>query len=92
MVQEFQVIIFAGGAGNRMYPLTEGIPKNMLPVSNRPLISYQLELLERVGISGMDEILPDLIVSLVHNEHHLLQGLEDYSSKNIFSNYSMNCN
>lgn len=51
MVQEFQVIIFAGGAGNRMYPLTEGIPKNMLPVANRPLISYQLELLERVGIS-----------------------------------------
>ena len=59
MVQEFQVIIFAGGAGNRMYPLTEGIPKNMLSVSNRPLISYQLELLERVGISGMNEILSD---------------------------------
>lgn len=57
MVQEFQVILFAGGAGNRMYPLTEGIPKNMLPVANRPLISYQLELLERVGISGMKEIL-----------------------------------
>lgn len=50
--QEFQVIILAGGKGNRMYPLTEDIPKFLLPVANRPLISYQLELLERVGFSG----------------------------------------
>jgi NDP-sugar pyrophosphorylase family protein len=50
--QEFQVILFAGGLGNRMYPLTEEIPKVLLPVANRPLISYQLEFLERAGFSG----------------------------------------
>ena len=51
--QEFQVVILAGGNGNRMYPLTEEIPKCLLPVANRPLLSYQLELLERVGFTGM---------------------------------------
>jgi translation initiation factor eIF-2B subunit gamma len=32
-----------------MYPLTEDMPKSLLPIANRPLISYQLELLEQCG-------------------------------------------
>eukprot|EP01116_Phalansterium_solitarium_P001063 TRINITY_DN10861_c0_g1_i2.p1 TRINITY_DN10861_c0_g1~~TRINITY_DN10861_c0_g1_i2.p1 ORF type:complete len:265 (-),score=84.23 TRINITY_DN10861_c0_g1_i2:126-890(-) len=51
MPGEFQVIVLSGGAGLRMYPLTEDTPKSMLPVANRPLISYQLELLESVGFT-----------------------------------------
>jgi len=51
MAQEFQIVILAGGTGSRMYPLTEGSPKSLLPVGNRPLISYLLELLERVGFN-----------------------------------------
>lgn len=53
MAQEFQVVLLAGGTGSRMYPLTEGIAKGLLPVANRPLISYQLELLVKVGFTGM---------------------------------------
>jgi len=49
--QEFQVVILAGGTGSRLTPLTDGTPKSMLPVANRPLISYQLELLERAGFT-----------------------------------------
>lgn len=52
MAQEFQVVLLAGGTGSRMYPLTEEIPKYMLPIANRPLLSYQLELLEKVGFGG----------------------------------------
>jgi len=48
---EFEVVLLSGGGGSRMYPLTEEIPKVMLPVANRPLISYQLELLEKVGFT-----------------------------------------
>ncbi|PRP86805.1 hypothetical protein PROFUN_05022 [Planoprotostelium fungivorum] len=48
---EFQVVILAGGTGSRLTPLSEGLTKPMLPVANRPLISYQLELLERVGFT-----------------------------------------
>eukprot|EP01119_Soliformovum_irregulare_P012626 TRINITY_DN3292_c0_g1_i2.p1 TRINITY_DN3292_c0_g1~~TRINITY_DN3292_c0_g1_i2.p1 ORF type:complete len:394 (+),score=91.81 TRINITY_DN3292_c0_g1_i2:14-1195(+) len=51
--QEFQVIILAGGTGSRMYPLTEEIPKYLLPVANRPLITYQLELLEKAGFQDV---------------------------------------
>ena len=46
---EFQAVLLAGGTGTRLYPLTEGIPKSFLPVANRPLIAYQLLLLEKAG-------------------------------------------
>lgn len=39
----------AAGRGNRLYPLTEKHPKCLLPVGNRPLITYQLDMLERAG-------------------------------------------
>eukprot|EP00961_Rhodomonas_salina_P123246 1660222-Rhodomonas_salina.1 len=46
---EFQAVVLAGGTGTRLFPLTEGVVKSMLPVANTPLISYQLHLLERSG-------------------------------------------
>jgi hypothetical protein len=49
---EFQVVLLAGGPGSRMSPLSTEIPKPLLPIANRPMISYQLEFLERAGFSG----------------------------------------
>lgn len=49
---EFQAIILAGGRGSRMYPLTENIPKALLPVGNKPLIWYPVNYLENVGFPG----------------------------------------
>lgn len=52
---EFQPIILAGGYGSRLGVLVEdqAIPKALLPVANRPLLSYQLDLLEKVGFLCM---------------------------------------
>eukprot|EP00727_Mastigamoeba_balamuthi_P007342 m51a1_g3228 hypothetical protein (449) ;mRNA; f:89975-91855 len=50
---EFHVII-AGGSGSSLYPLaSDDVPRALLPVANRPLISYQLELLERAGLGAV---------------------------------------
>lgn len=46
-------IILAAGKGDRLQPLTDYNPKALLPICNKPLIEYQLELLKRYGI---DEI------------------------------------
>ncbi|KYQ91742.1 eukaryotic translation initiation factor 2B [Tieghemostelium lacteum] len=49
---EFQVVIVATDRGtgiHRLSPIDEKLPHSLLPVANRPLISYQLELLEKVG-------------------------------------------
>jgi NDP-sugar pyrophosphorylase family protein len=45
-----QVVILAGGLGTRMLPLTETIPKPMLPVAGRPFLQHQLELVSRHGL------------------------------------------
>ena len=46
---EFQAIILASGAGSRLFPLNVDQPKELLPICNRPLIYYQLHLLESAG-------------------------------------------
>ncbi|KAM9789309.1 translation initiation factor eIF2B subunit gamma [Neosynchiropus ocellatus] len=46
---EFQAVLMAAGGGSRMTDLTYNTPKPLLPVGNKPLIWYPLNLLERVG-------------------------------------------
>ena len=43
-------VILAGGTGSRLYPLTSVTNKHLLPVFNKPMIFYPLELLKEAGI------------------------------------------
>jgi NDP-sugar pyrophosphorylase family protein len=45
-----QCLILAGGEGSRMWPLTESMPKILLPAGSRPFLDHQLELLHKHGI------------------------------------------
>ena len=49
---ELQAVLMASGGGSRMMDLTYNTPKPMLPVGNKPLMWYPLNLLERVGFEG----------------------------------------
>lgn len=52
MAMEFHPVILAGGRGSRMFPLCEECPKALLPVGNKPLIWYPVQLLEKYGFEG----------------------------------------
>ncbi|MBQ5925711.1 MAG: nucleotidyltransferase family protein [Paludibacteraceae bacterium] len=66
---EIQAFIFAAGLGTRLRPITDTMPKALVPIANRPLIEHVIECLQSQGIN-------DFIV----NVHHLAEQVEEYLS------------
>jgi dTDP-glucose pyrophosphorylase len=62
---ELQAVIMAGGFGTRLRPLTDNIPKPMLPVGGRPLMERLIEQLQQAGIRRVNvttHYMPEKIV------------------------------
>jgi len=49
-ISQIPVAILAGGLATRLRPITEKIPKSLVPVAGRPFLAHQLELLRARGI------------------------------------------
>ena len=74
-----QALILAGGKGTRLRPLTVYTPKPIVPVLNRPLLLYQIEVLARAGIKDIKLSLsyqPDKIEDVLGDK----ASLPDYST------------
>lgn len=62
-----QAMVFCAGLGKRMRPLTDTLPKPLIPVKGKPMLSYTLEKLQAYGVKHM-----------VLNTHYLAEKLEEF--------------
>lgn len=46
-------LILAGGKGTRLQPISESIPKHLIPICNKPVIEYAIEYMANVGIDSI---------------------------------------
>ena len=75
-------IILAGDSGTRLHPLTLGVPKQLLPIYDKPMIYYPLQTLVQ---SGVDEI---LLITSKEDQHLFQRALGDGHSFGIHLSYA----
>ena len=77
-----KAIILSGGRGNRLRPITDYAPKPLIPISNKPIIEWQIKYLKNFGIN-------DIIISIGYKHDQIENFLKIKKNLGISIKYSI---